>query len=351
MRKIDSSSKTRRGSSHGSVLSQQKLWLVFLYGRGLTTEHIARELRVSPRSVRAWFNKKSVAQTAVLKRLRRFYHDQARLAEQSRYVQALLDRGWTRASIGVRCKAKPETISSWLEERAMMRPSARAILRQLYDSGEVPPKTKVVSGYRGPLDSKQKQKRDQLERKYKLYTPEDRARRIRGLAKKFKITLRDLARLLNIDYKTMALYAKPSHTGHIAPVILEKLIQLIKLDRISWPAMGNRFERFDQLAQRLFGPYYQKGIPGYSPEHKRALDVLEALTHYSRRTLYKYLPPYGRRKLNPPITLLEEFESIVDLLEPTKNIVNSKKLQRVIEGDENGGTDDKSMRQRVRRIA
>lgn len=333
-----------------AALAQQKIWINHLYGVGLSTSDIAARLDVAEQTVRDWYNKLTLATPANMSALAALSNTHALLAEQAEYLKGLLARGWTRASIGEALKCKPDNITLWLEGGVVARTTIRAKLKELHDSGDAPPKVTRRALFHGPLSREERERRDRLEYEYGLYPPTERKKTIRGLARRYKLTLKDLARLLNVDHKTLIKYTNRKHKMHMSPDIVDRLVDIIKMDRIDYP-LESPGKCFQRLAQKIFGPYYKKGYEKRSPERVKALDILEALTTYHRWSLYRYIPPFPRKNERPPQLLLEQLEAVADLIERDKHLLTSKRIQAALKGKANGDTDHSAGRQTARKTA
>ncbi len=247
------------------------------------------------------------------------------LFQQRDWLTNLFDRGWTRSAVSQEIGVRPETVSAWFEMKSLARAGARSQLQSLHISKKSAPESSREGV--GKISIEERQKRDEIERRYDLYEPVARARRIRQLAEEMGIKLSDLPRLLGADRDTIKNYVKPNYEGHIALPILERLVSIIEMSSQSLTSGISLEDRFQLVAQRLFGPYYETGFPPYSAERRKALNILSSFTHSSKRSLYRYLPPYGKERVRPSIILLANMEALADSLEKNANLLTSRKLR------------------------
>lgn len=251
----------------------------------------------------------------------------AALAEQRRWISELLERGWSYSTIGQQLDLRPDTISRWHLKGIVARNIARSKIEAIYNSRKRPPIARDVEGIHGPVTHEMRQMRNDLAKEYGLYRPAERARKIRSFAKECGLSLPELARLLNIAFKTVNKYANPAHKAQISPGVLSAFIELMETHKSG--AGLSRDAQFREVAQRLFGPYYVTGFTPGSPERVRVLNILESFTGYDRRSLYRYLPPEGgfsKRKLKPSFILIRKLEDIANLLEPSKSLLTTKRV-------------------------
>lgn len=251
----------------------------------------------------------------------------AALIEQSSWINDLIMRGWTYASLDRELDVRSDTISRWHNQKSVARGVGREKLAALHRLRKRPSAQGEVHGLIGPISAAERAARDAKAKRYGLHEPEKRAATIKKLAKRCGLTLPQMARFLNIGYKTIHKYADPTHKRAIAPVVLDALVNMILTQRNG--ATLSHEGQFHNLARRLYGKYYDSGFEPGSDERLRVFDILLVYTGLSRRALYAYIPArggFGKQKLRPSKAFIRKLEELVNLLEPNKNLLNTKRV-------------------------
>ncbi|MGH9765626.1 MAG: hypothetical protein ACREDR_34025, partial [Blastocatellia bacterium] len=233
-------------------------------------------------------------------------------------IQALGRQGWTLAAIAGELGVRPDTVATWLAQKALAHSFLRHRLRALSRTER---QSRVLQRPRpGPLTNNEASVASKLTVGLRLSEPSQRVDAIKELLAKSGMSRRELSNHLGVSLSTVRNYLDPRVSHRIALPVLMRFITLFELDRLALLPQLSRAERFDRTARTLFGSYYHEGFD----EKDRAfvVDLIRRSTRCSARTVRRYLPPY-HRPLQPGLIFLDRLEALLAMLLPGENILDA----------------------------